>query len=191
MILAHRGFRVSVFETQSRVGGRNASIKQQGYTFDVGPTFLMLKEILDEVFLEAGTNIEQVLDSRPLDPMYRLQFAGMGMDVSSDRERMKAEIGRCFPGREAAYDQFMDREKARFEKLDHPKMYEGLAAALIVALTLVGGSALTFGLRAVHFRAKAVLINDGSASIVSLESLQRRIHTEVAPRLEMKWSNEK
>lgn len=117
MILAHRGFRVSVFEAQPHVGGRNACIREGGFTFDVGPTFLMLKAVLDEVFLESGTRTDQVLDARELDPMYRLQFAGKAMDVSSDHERMKAEIGRCFPGREAAYDQFIAREKLRFERL--------------------------------------------------------------------------
>ncbi|HKL21838.1 MAG TPA: FAD-dependent oxidoreductase, partial [Tichowtungia sp.] len=46
MILANRGFRVSVFEAQERVGGRNGAFKIGPYTFDIGPTFLMLKPIL-------------------------------------------------------------------------------------------------------------------------------------------------
>jgi len=117
MILAHRGFKVTLFEAQPVVGGRNAAIKSGPYVFDIGPTFLMLKDVLDEVFLEAGATTGSLLDMRRLDPMYRLHFADKSIDTSMDRKRMKAEIARVFPGRENHYDEFMSREKVRFKKL--------------------------------------------------------------------------
>ena len=117
MILAHRGFKVTLFEAQPVVGGRNAAIKSGPYVFDIGPTFLMLKDVLDEVFLEAGATTGSLLDMRRLDPMYRLHFADKSIYTSTDRKRMKAEIARVFPGRENHYDEFMSREKVRFEKL--------------------------------------------------------------------------
>ncbi len=51
MLLAHRGFNVEIFEKEKKVGGRNASIDVDGFTFDAGPTFLMMKFILDEVYI--------------------------------------------------------------------------------------------------------------------------------------------
>jgi phytoene desaturase len=48
MILAHRGFDVTVFEARDVVGGRNAPLKADGYTFDMGPTFLMMNFVLRE-----------------------------------------------------------------------------------------------------------------------------------------------
>ena len=50
MLLARRGFKVKIFEKAPYVGGRNAAIIRNGYKFDTGPTFLMMKFILDEVF---------------------------------------------------------------------------------------------------------------------------------------------
>ena len=47
MLLANRGFKVTVFEKEPHVGGRNAAIVSNGYKFDTGPTFLMMKFILD------------------------------------------------------------------------------------------------------------------------------------------------
>lgn len=117
MILAYRGFRVTVLEAKERVGGRNGSLHLGPYTFDIGPTFLMLNSILDEVFEEAGTSTNQLLQMRRLDPMYRLQFADRHLDVSDQPEKMKAEIARCFPGMETAYDDFLAREKKRFNAL--------------------------------------------------------------------------
>jgi phytoene desaturase len=117
MILAHRGFKVTVFEDKPQVGGRNAALRIGPYTFDTGPTFLMLKAILDEVFLEAGVASGTVLDFIRLDPMYRLQFTDKSMFMTNDPSGMKAEIERCFPGKSIHYDRFFAREKARFEHL--------------------------------------------------------------------------
>ncbi len=117
MILAKRGFRVSVFESRDRVGGRNGAFQLGPYTFDIGPTFLMLKPILDEVFKEAGACCDELLEIRRLDPMYRLQFAEKALNVCDGREPMKSEIARCFPGMGISYDQFFEREKARFDAL--------------------------------------------------------------------------
>jgi len=117
MILARRGFRVSVYEAKDQVGGRNGAFQLGPYTFDIGPTFLMLKAILDEVFEEAGTCTENLLKMHRLDPMYRLQFNGRHLDVADNPDKMKAEIARCFPGMESAYDTFFAREKKRFDAL--------------------------------------------------------------------------
>lgn len=117
MILARRGFRVSVFEARSTVGGRNAALRLGPYSFDTGPTFLMLKSILDEVFAEAGASSEALLDFRKLDPMYRLQFQDRCIEPTSDHTRMQAQIAAVFPGREVGYPIFLEREGKRFARL--------------------------------------------------------------------------
>lgn len=71
MLLAARGFKVTVCEKDNHVGGRNAAIVRNGYKFDTGPTFLMMKFILDEVFEEAGRHIDDYLQCVKLEPMYR------------------------------------------------------------------------------------------------------------------------
>ena len=117
MILAKRGFRVSVFEAQNRVGGRNGAFHLGSYTFDIGPTFLMLKPILDEVFEEAGADCDALMDMRKLEPMYRLQFEDKFIEPTNGVEKMKTEIARVFPGHEEAYAPFFEREKKRFDAL--------------------------------------------------------------------------
>lgn len=62
MILAHRGYDVQVFERHKEVGGRNAPIRAEGYTFDVGPTFVMLPEVFADVFAQAGRDYRKELD---------------------------------------------------------------------------------------------------------------------------------
>jgi monoamine oxidase len=50
MLLANRGFQVEVFEKADRIGGRNAEIALDDYRFDLRPTFLMMKYVLDHLF---------------------------------------------------------------------------------------------------------------------------------------------
>jgi len=117
MILAHRGFRVTVLEKEDKVGGRNAELRLGPYSFDIGPTFLMMKFLLDEVFEETGRRSEDYLDFVDLEPMYELSHEEFSLFPSHDPERMRAEIGRVFPGEESGYDRFMQQERIRFERM--------------------------------------------------------------------------
>lgn len=117
MILAHRGFDVTICEEKGFVGGRNAPIKINGFTFDTGPTFLMLKFILDEMFGEVEKNSEDYLKFKKLEPMYRLKFFENEIFASSDHKKMEGEIKREFPGEEKNLYEFLKRERIRLEYL--------------------------------------------------------------------------
>ena len=126
MLLANRGFKVTVFEKESHVGGRNAAIVRNGYKFDTGPTFLMMKFILDEVFEEAGRHIDDYLTSVKLEPMYRLQFEDVRLEPTTEREAMLQQLDAQFPGNRAGYDKFMATEQQRF-RLMYPCLQKDYA----------------------------------------------------------------
>jgi phytoene desaturase len=117
MILARRGHRVTIIEAADVVGGRNATMRVGPYAFDVGPTFLMLRDVLDDAFRDAGAEADDLLDMKRLEPMYRLQFADKQLEPTTDPAGMKAEIERCFPGLGQRYDDFARVERRRFDKL--------------------------------------------------------------------------
>jgi phytoene desaturase len=117
MILAHRGFRVSVFEKKDVIGGRNAALQLGPFKFDTGPTFLMMRFILDEMFRAAGADAEDRLEFTRLDPMYKLLFEDFVLEVTEDHERMRQQIAGHFPGKEGGLDEFLRHEQKRFERL--------------------------------------------------------------------------
>lgn len=117
MLLAARGLDVQVFEKNATVGGRNAELRLGDYSFDLGPTFLMMKFLLDELFEQSGRKLSDYLDCRLVDPMYRLNFADRSMMVYADPEKMRLEIERVFPGEGAGFTRFLDRERTRFKNL--------------------------------------------------------------------------
>lgn len=117
MILAHRGFSVTVYEKEGRVGGRNAPIHLGPYTFDTGPTFLMMKFILDEMFSEAGKDVSRYLEFQKLEPMYHLDYGDLVLDPSTDVAKTTSDVKEIFPGNEDGVAQFYDKERHRFELL--------------------------------------------------------------------------
>ena len=117
MILAHRGFRVSVFEKKDVVGGRNAALQLGPFKFDTGPTFLMMRFILDEMFRAAGTEAQDRLDFTRLDPMYELLFEDFELKFTEDHDQMREQIAAHFPGKEGGFDEFLRREQKRFKRL--------------------------------------------------------------------------
>lgn len=118
MILAHRGYDVSIYESKDRVGGRNASIVKNGFVFETGPTFVMLPDVFKDTFKDAGRNIDDYIDMRSLPLMYRLHFAdGRDFNVYFDKKKMNEEIERVFPGESKGYERYMKEQKIKFDRL--------------------------------------------------------------------------
>ena len=117
MLLSQRGFKVSIYDQHSEVGGRNRAIRNQGFTFDTGPTFLLMKDVLDEMFALCERRSEDYLQFMPLSPMYRLVFDDRQISVFSDRDNMRAELNRVFDEGSGGYDAFMVNERSRFNSL--------------------------------------------------------------------------
>jgi phytoene desaturase len=120
MLLAAKGFNVTVFESAAHVGGRTSSM-QVGHTkFDVGPTILMMKFVLDQIFKESNRNVSDYLKLRRLNPMYRLQFGPdkyINCHDITEQDKMVNEMKRVFPKDADSYTRYLKYESERYEKL--------------------------------------------------------------------------
>ncbi len=140
MLLSRRGFKVSLFDKNGEVGGRNRALRADGFVFDVGPTFLLMKGVLDEMFELCGRDSAEYLDFVRLDPMYRLFFDDRQIDIYSNPESMRRELQRVFPGSPPGYDRFLRAEDERFRRLypciarDYSSLKSFLSPDLIRAL---------------------------------------------------------
>ncbi len=117
MLLSSKGYNVQVFEKQPYVGGRTSSIHLGDYTFDMGPTFLQMFYIIEEVFEAAGRNIHDYVEVTDLNPMYQLIFDDKKMVMTHDRDKMVKQIAELFPGNEKGYDQYLQQTGKKLEKL--------------------------------------------------------------------------
>lgn len=118
MILSKRGYDVDVYEKENHVGGRNSRLTLKGeYYFDVGPTFLLMKNILDEVFEFAWAQASDYLDFQKIDPMYELHFADKTVPMTSNHIAMRETIARMFPGEEKWFDRYITYEEKRLQRM--------------------------------------------------------------------------
>ena len=69
-----RGYRVTVVERLDQPGGRARVFKQDGYTFDAGPTLITAPFLFDELWELAGKRREDTVEFVPTDPFYRIRF---------------------------------------------------------------------------------------------------------------------
>ena len=64
MLLAKAGLDVTVIEKQPHVGGRTSAIEGAGYRFDLGPTFFLYPQILEEIFTAVGRDSSSTVYAR-------------------------------------------------------------------------------------------------------------------------------
>ncbi|MEO1858229.1 MAG: phytoene desaturase family protein [Rubritalea sp.] len=146
MLLANRGYDVTIIEKASVVGGRNAPIQAGGYTFDTGPTFLHQKFTLDEVFAETGRKAEDYMEFVKLDPMTTLTWGDISLDTSYDQATMVRNIEKSFPGESANYERFMNDHAKKLQAIfpcllkPYHKISSFLSSNLLKALPYVATS---------------------------------------------------
>jgi phytoene desaturase len=117
MLLARQGVDVTVLEKQPRVGGRTSAIQDGNYTFDLGPTFFLYPQILQEIFRECGRDLFREIPMTRLDPQYRIVFgAGGELHATPDLERMTAEIAKLSPADAPQFRKFMEYNRVKLEK---------------------------------------------------------------------------
>ncbi|MGA0845085.1 MAG: phytoene desaturase family protein [Luteolibacter sp.] len=117
MLLAHRGFKVTIVEKQDRVGGRNSELKLDEFSFDLGPTFLHQKFCLDEIYAETGRRSDDHLDFINLNPMTRLSWGDTSLHTFSDRAQMTNEVERVFPGSRDGFIRYMNEQADKFRAI--------------------------------------------------------------------------
>ncbi len=94
--LQGQGHEVTVVEQRERPGGRAYQLRDQGFTWDMGPSLITMPWVLEETFAAGGMDLRSEVTLRRLDPMYRIHWAGeeRHFDFADDRDRLRAEIAK-------------------------------------------------------------------------------------------------
>ena len=122
--LGARGYRVTILERLDAPGGRAYVHRQDGFTFDAGPTIITVPHLFEDLWRLCGRRMSDDVELRAVDPFYRLVFDdGHVMDCHADPAAMLAEVARTSPADVAGYQRFMKRSEAicatGFEALGH------------------------------------------------------------------------
>jgi phytoene desaturase len=138
--LGARGYKVTVLDRLQAPGGRATVFKQDGFTFDAGPTIITAPFVLEELWQFAGRNFYDDVKLKALEPFYTIRFDdGDTFTNQSDVTAMREEVARISPSDLAGYENFMRESEAiykiGFEKLGHvPFQSIGSMAAIVPEL---------------------------------------------------------
>ena len=99
-----------VVERLDVAGGKLATERRDGLTFDLGPSLLTLPAVFDDVFRVAGTSLDEQVDLVRLDPQFHYRWPdGATLVVRDDPDDTAAAFERFSTGGGMAWRRFDDR----------------------------------------------------------------------------------
>lgn len=112
------GLEVTVVEAAATPGGRAGRIREQGYTFDTGPSLITMPQLLDQLFQLAGTTTQEHLTLRRLEPFYRIRWRSEPrcFDFGSNFEQMQEQIGQFSSPDAQRYPAFIEQSRRIYEE---------------------------------------------------------------------------
>jgi phytoene desaturase len=114
--LGAKGYRVTVLEQLDAPGGRAYVYRQDGFTFDAGPTIVTAPFLFEELWKLCGRRLSDDVTLKPVSPFYRIRFQdGSYFDYTGDPAAMRAEIAKFSPGDVAGYEKYMQASEAIFK----------------------------------------------------------------------------
>jgi len=113
---AKEGHEVHVFEKNSEAGGRARKfVTDNGYTFDMGPSWYWMPDIIESFFEDFGKNTSDFFQLVPLDPQFEMVFSESKMNIPHSYIEMRALFEKTEKGSAKKLDEFMEDARYKYE----------------------------------------------------------------------------
>jgi len=111
------GVQTTLLEKRDQPGGRAYVYRDQGFTFDAGPTVITDPSAIEELFTLAGRKLSDYVDMLPVAPFYRLCWEdGTQFDYANDQAALDRQIHALNPNDVAGYQRFLAYSQAVFKE---------------------------------------------------------------------------
>lgn len=113
---AKAGNEVHVFEKHSQAGGRARQFKtDNGYTFDMGPSWYWMPDIIESFFTDFGSKTCDFFDLKSLDPQFEMVFSDENISVPKSFEALKKLFEEIETGSSRKLEIFMKSARYKYE----------------------------------------------------------------------------
>ena len=110
------GHEVHLFEKNGSIGGRARKFTtDNGYTFDMGPSWYWMPDIIESFFNDFGKKATDFYTLVPLDPQFEMVFSDGTMNIPHNYEEMKELFEKTEPGAGKKLDAFMKDAQYKYE----------------------------------------------------------------------------
>ena len=102
-------YKITILEKYSTPGGRLNTMTQDGFKFDMGPSFMSMTYEFDRLFEDAG--IENPLKMKELDPIYQVYFENKKdpYKIFKDLKKLEEEFKNVEPDLAKKLDKYLSR----------------------------------------------------------------------------------
>ncbi|MCC7318593.1 MAG: phytoene desaturase [Bacteroidales bacterium] len=115
-VLAKNGFEVEVIEKHDMAGGRARKFTEQGFTFDMGPSWYWMPDVFEQFFNYFGKKVSDYYQLERLDPSYSIYFGpGDKVDLPADTQALYALFESIEEGSGAKLKKFLEEAAFKYE----------------------------------------------------------------------------
>lgn len=114
--LAKQGNNVTIYEKNNTIGGRARQFKQNGFTFDMGPSWYWMPDVFERFFLDFNKKPSDYYELIKLNPAYRVYF-GMNdfISIYDNLEEIKTTFENIEKGSGQKLQNFIDQAKSNYD----------------------------------------------------------------------------
>ena len=114
--LTKAGNEVHVFEKHDQAGGRARQFTtEQGYVFDMGPSWYWMPDIMERFFADFGYKTADFFELISLNPQFEMIFSDEKIDVPENLEDLKTLFEKIEKGAGLQLEKFMQSAKFKYE----------------------------------------------------------------------------
>jgi phytoene desaturase len=115
-LLAKSGYKVSLYEKNLRLGGKAGIFAEDGFTFDMGPSWYLMPDVFEHFFNLMGEKIEDYLPLERLTPSYRIFFKdrNLTVDITGDIEKDLLTFEKIEPGVSPRFREYLKRSEEQY-----------------------------------------------------------------------------
>jgi phytoene desaturase len=113
--MARAGWKVSVIEKNSGPGGRAKQLKEDGFTFDMGPSWYWMPDVFERYFAQFGKKVSDYYSLHRLDPSYRIYWKDGFTDIPADYEAFKKMVDDIEPGASDQLEKYLQEAAYKYE----------------------------------------------------------------------------
>ena len=114
--LADAGANVTLLEKNEQVGGRASVLEEDGFRFDMGPSWYLMPDVFETFFDHFDRSVEDYYTLERLDPHYRIFFKdGDQVDLVPDVETNKETFESYEAGAGEALERYLEKSERNYE----------------------------------------------------------------------------
>jgi phytoene desaturase len=113
--MAKAGWDVTVIEKNATPGGRARQLKEEGFTFDMGPSWYWMPDVFENYFNKFGKRVSDHYSLHRLDPSYRIYWKDCFTNVPADYDAFKKMADEFEPGAGEHVEKYLQEAKFKYE----------------------------------------------------------------------------